>query len=86
LIRLKNAGVIAVVRGTKEEALAASEAIIKGGIKSIELTFTVPEADQLIRQLHSLYEKQTDIVIGAGTVVDAVTARIAIMAGAESLS
>lgn len=83
LIRLKNAGVIAVVRGTKEEALAASEAIIKGGIKSIELTFTVPEADQVIRQLRSLYEKQTDIVIGAGTVVDAVTARIAIMAGAE---
>lgn len=82
---MKNAGVIAVVRGTKEEALAASEAIIKGGIKSIELTFTVPEVDQLIR-LHSLYEKQTDIVIGAGTVVDAVTARIAIMAGAESLS
>ena len=44
LQKLENAGVIAVVRGkTKEEALKASQAIVAGGMRGIELTFTVPE-------------------------------------------
>ena len=43
LQKLENAGVIAVVRGkTKEEALKASQAIVAGGMRGIELTFTVP--------------------------------------------
>ncbi len=46
LNKLENAGVIAVVRGeTVEEAIKASNAIVKGGITGIELTFTVPNAD-----------------------------------------
>ena len=45
LQKLENAGVIAVVRGkTKEEALKASQAIVAGGMRGIELTFTVPQA------------------------------------------
>ena len=84
LSRLKNAGVIAVVRGkSKEEALNACHAIIKGGLTGIELTFTVPQADQVIKELLSFYKDQPEIVIGAGTVLDAVTARLAILAGAE---
>lgn len=84
LSRLKNAGVIAVVRGkSKEEALNACHAIIKGGLTGIELTFTVPQADQVIKELLSFYKNQPEIVIGAGTVLDAVTARLAILAGAE---
>ena len=75
---------IAVVRGeTVEEAIKASNAIVKGGITGIELTFTVPNADHAIAELAANYKKDPTIVIGAGTVLDAVTARLAIMAGAE---
>ena len=64
LSRLKNAGVIAVVRGkSKEEALNACHAIIKGGLTGIELTFTVPQADQVIKELLSFYKDQPEIVI-----------------------
>jgi 2-dehydro-3-deoxyphosphogluconate aldolase/(4S)-4-hydroxy-2-oxoglutarate aldolase len=84
LTRLRKAGVVAVVRGkTKEDAMEASHAIIKGGLTSIELTFTVPQAGEAIQELVSFYKEHAEIVIGAGTVLDAVTARLAIMAGAE---
>lgn len=84
LSRLEQAGVIAVVRGdSKEEAMKAVQAIVEGGMKGIELTFTVPQADELIRELVALYQSESEIVVGAGTVLDATTARLAIMAGAE---
>ena len=84
LNKLENAGVIAVVRGeTVEEAIKASNAIVEGGITGIELTFTVPNADHAIAELAANYKKDPTIVIGAGTVLDAVTARLAIIAGAE---
>lgn len=84
LNKLENAGVIAVVRGKdKEEALKATDAIIAGGMKGIELTFTVPQAQEVIEELVAKYNDTEGVVIGAGTVLDAVTARIAIMAGAE---
>ncbi|WML29852.1 bifunctional 4-hydroxy-2-oxoglutarate aldolase/2-dehydro-3-deoxy-phosphogluconate aldolase [Neobacillus sp. OS1-32] len=84
LNRLEKAGVVAVIRGeSKEEALKASHAIINGGMKGIELTFTVPQADQVIAELAREYANNKDIVIGAGTVLDVTTARLAIMAGAQ---
>jgi 2-dehydro-3-deoxyphosphogluconate aldolase/(4S)-4-hydroxy-2-oxoglutarate aldolase len=84
LAGLQKAGVIAVVRGaTKEEALQASHAIIKGGIVGIELTFTVPQADEVIRELSDAYKGHPEVLIGAGTVLDATTARLAIMSGAQ---
>lgn len=83
LSRLEKAGVIAVVRGKDQtEAVKASHAIITGGVKGIEVTFTVPNAQAAIQELVETYQGQ-DVVIGAGTVLDAVTARLAIMAGAE---
>lgn len=83
LSRLEKAGVIAVVRGKNQaEAVKASQAIIAGGVKGIEITFTVPNAQSAIQELVESYQGQ-DVVIGAGTVLDAVTARLAIMAGAE---
>ena len=83
LSRLEKAGVIAVVRGKNQaEAVKASQAIIAGGVKGIEVTFTVPNAQSAIQELVESYQVQ-DVVIGAGTVLDAVTARLAIMAGAE---
>lgn len=84
LTKLLKTGVIAVVRGkTKDEAIQASQAIIKGGILGIELTFTVPNANEAIAELVADYQEYPAVVIGAGTVLDAVTARLAIMAGAE---
>lgn len=83
LTQLKEVGVIAVVRGkTADEALKSSLAIITGGIKGIELTFTVPDATTVLEKLTAAYQND-DVVIGAGTVLDAITARLAILAGAK---
>ncbi|MCP9329053.1 bifunctional 2-keto-4-hydroxyglutarate aldolase/2-keto-3-deoxy-6-phosphogluconate aldolase [Liquorilactobacillus satsumensis] len=83
LEKLHQAGVIAVIRATSSaEAIAITEAVIKGGITGIELTFTVPQATDVIAQLNHKYHNP-QITIGAGTVLDAVSARLAIIAGAE---
>ncbi len=84
LTKLKESGVVAVLRAeSKEEAVIVSKAVVAGGFTAIELTFTVPQADEAIRELKEYYKDNQDIVLGAGTVLDAMTARIAIMAGAE---
>lgn len=83
LRKITDCGVVAVVRAdTKEEAINISTACIKGGIKGIEITFTVQGADKIISELVTNYQDDSDVVIGAGTVLDAITARIAILAGA----
>lgn len=84
LNQLTKCGVVAVVRAdSKEEALKISEACVKGGIKGIEITFTVHGAEEIIRDLTLNFKGNSNLVIGAGTVLDAVTARIAILAGAK---
>lgn len=84
LMAVKKAGVVSVVRGSsKEEAYKTAVACIKGGVKAIELTFTAPKADEIISELREEYTNDPDVVVGAGTVLDVVTARIAIMAGAK---
>lgn len=84
LTRIEHAGVVAVVREESQKcAIEAARAVIKGGIKGIEVTFSVPQADQVIAQLKDLYQNDSSVTIGAGTVLDAVTARLAIIAGAE---
>ncbi|GEM02823.1 2-dehydro-3-deoxyphosphogluconate aldolase / (4S)-4-hydroxy-2-oxoglutarate aldolase [Halolactibacillus halophilus] len=83
LEQLKNNFLFAVVRGeTTEDAINISEAVYAGGIKNIEVTFTTPQADDVIKNLSKKYG-QSDMVVGAGTVMDAITARIAIISGAE---
>lgn len=84
LTRIEHAGVVAVVREeSQKRAIEAARTVIKGGIKGIEVTFSVPQADQVIAQLKEEYQNDSIVVIGAGTVLDAVTARLAILAGAE---
>ena len=81
---LKKCGVVAVVRGTtKEIGVKISESCIKGNVKAIEVTYTNKYANDIIRELSSMYENQEDVVIGAGTVLDSETARMAIIAGAK---
>ena len=75
-------GMVAVVRGeTVEKARAIVEKCIDGGIKAIELTFTVPFAHRVIEDLAVQYGDK--ILLGAGTVLDPETARIAILSGAQ---
>ncbi len=84
LTKIVNCGVVAVVRADSvEEAIRISEACIDGGILSIEITFTIQNAEEVIKQLSFIYADREDVVIGAGTVLDVVTARISILAGAQ---
>jgi 2-dehydro-3-deoxyphosphogluconate aldolase / (4S)-4-hydroxy-2-oxoglutarate aldolase len=81
LDRITALGMIPVVRAPSSDlATRAVEAIRAGGVDVIELTMTIPGALNLI---HSLAERFGDeVVIGAGTVLDAETARACVMAGA----
>ncbi len=82
LQNISSVGVVAVIRAdTAEAAVQMSEACIAGGLNNIEVTFTTPDADQAIKILAKKYGDKA--VIGAGTVLDPLTARIAILAGAE---
>ncbi|CAA7603240.1 2-dehydro-3-deoxy-phosphogluconate aldolase [Acididesulfobacillus acetoxydans] len=81
--RIKEGGLVAVVRAeSTEQAFKITEACIAGGVVAIEITFTVPGAADLIKELAAKY-KNGPIIIGAGTVLDPETARTAILAGAE---
>lgn len=83
LNKISNSLVVAVIRAqSTEEAIKISNACINGGIKAIEVTFTVDYAHEVIKGLSHEYKNQ-DILIGAGTVLDSETARIAILNGAN---
>ena len=83
LERLMASGVVAVVRAENaEQAKKIADACIKGGIAAIEITFTVPGAAEVIKELAATY-KQEELILGAGTVLDSETARLAILAGAQ---
>jgi len=83
LTRIMEAGIVAVVRADSEEqAEKISKACIEGGVPAIEVTFTVPGAQNVITSLKSKFKKE-ELIVGAGTVLDSETARIAILAGAE---
>ncbi|EHJ00136.1 MULTISPECIES: bifunctional 4-hydroxy-2-oxoglutarate aldolase/2-dehydro-3-deoxy-phosphogluconate aldolase [unclassified Clostridium] len=83
LRNIKEAGVVAVVRGdSKEEALKIVDAVSKGGIKVMELTMTVPNPIDVIKEVAEKY-KGTNVIVGAGTVLDTETARACILAGAQ---
>jgi len=82
LKKITEVGVVAVVRAeTSEQAIEISKACIQGGIKAVEVTFTVPNASHVIEGLAKAF-KPSELIVGAGTVLDSETARIAILAGA----
>jgi len=75
-------GVVAIVRvGSAQEAVEVCGAIAKGGVKSIEVTMTVPGAIDAIKEFKSAMKGE--VLVGAGTVLDPETARAVILAGAE---
>ncbi len=84
LSKMQSEGIVAVVRAeNKEEGERVIDAIVKGGIKFIEITMTVPGAVDIIKELAEKYKDNDEIIIGAGTVLDPETARMVILAGAQ---
>jgi 2-dehydro-3-deoxyphosphogluconate aldolase / (4S)-4-hydroxy-2-oxoglutarate aldolase len=82
--RIGEIGIVPVVRASSvEEANRAVEAICAGGIGSVEITMTVPNAVSVIREI--VQQRGKDVLIGAGTVTNAAQAEACILAGAQFL-
>ncbi|HEU5400892.1 MAG TPA: bifunctional 4-hydroxy-2-oxoglutarate aldolase/2-dehydro-3-deoxy-phosphogluconate aldolase [Terriglobales bacterium] len=82
--RITAIGIVPVVRASSaEQAMRAAEAVCKGGIPIVEMTMTVPGAVDVIAQLAKTVT--SEILVGAGTVLDAKTAQRCLDAGAQFL-
>jgi 2-dehydro-3-deoxyphosphogluconate aldolase/(4S)-4-hydroxy-2-oxoglutarate aldolase len=83
LNKIQECGIVAVIRAdSPDKAQRITDACIEGGVAAIELTFTVPGAHRVIEALAQKYTNE-QIILGAGTVLDAETARIAMLSGAN---
>lgn len=81
--KIKREKIISVIRSENQEEIEKIiDSIVAGGVHLIEITMTVPNAVGIIEGLVKKY-KNTDVTIGAGTVLDAETAKLVINAGAE---
>lgn len=79
LSSITNTKVVAVIRGSSaDEAIELSKAAVEGGISAIELTYTTPQVHKVFEALYG-----QEVLLGAGSVLDAETARHAILAGAK---
>ncbi len=82
--RIEQIGIIPVVRASSSrEACVAAEAVNKGGIPIVEITMTVPGAIEVIRELAKTCG--SEVLIGAGTVLNTEDARRCLDAGAQFL-
>ena len=82
LNRVRELGIVPVIRGnSKDEALGYCKALIDGGIDILEVTFTIPNALDVFKELKD--QLPDTATLGAGTVMDATTARLAILNGAK---
>ena len=80
--KIKSNKVCAIIRGIpKEKIKPVADALIKGGVNAVEVTFNTEGAAEMIAELKRLYGDT--LLIGAGTVLDTETARNAITAGAS---
>lgn len=81
--KIIEAGLVAIVRAeSAEQAECITKACAAGGVAALEVTFTVPEAADVISRVAGAAQAQ-GILLGAGTVLDPETARAAILAGAQ---
>ena len=84
LQRVLNGGLVAIIRADSGEQLVqVARALYEGGIDVIEVTFTVPDAVEVLSAVKKYLGQQ--ILLGAGTVLDPETARTALLAGAQFL-
>jgi 2-dehydro-3-deoxyphosphogluconate aldolase/(4S)-4-hydroxy-2-oxoglutarate aldolase len=82
LERVGQTAIVAVIRAASGERLVeVAEALAAGGVEVMEVTFTVPQAHRALEQVAARLGSR--ILLGAGTVLDAETARIALLSGAE---
>lgn len=82
LSKIVSSGLVAVIRAENaDQAARIADACAAGGVAALEITFTVPGAAGVIEHLAKKCSK--DILLGAGTVLDPETARVAILAGAQ---
>lgn len=80
---IRRSGAIGIIRiQTVEDLVRIAEALYAGGLACIEITMNTPGA---LRAIESARERLPNVVLGAGTVLDGVTAREAILAGAQFL-
>ena len=85
LSRVLESGLVAIVRtDSADQAARIADACAEGGVAALEVTFTVPGAAGVIESLSRRYLPSL-MSIGAGTVLDPETARIAMLAGAQFL-
>src|SRR5215469_14455658 len=83
LSKITKTGLVAVVRAASaEDAERIAGACVEGGVAAIEVTFTVPGAHEVIAGLAGRISTER-VLLGAGTVLDEETARIAILSGAQ---
>lgn len=74
--------IVAILRGANPtDVLKIAEALHKGGIKLLEITFNSPHALELLEKLSS--QLKDEMLIGMGTILNGVTAKQAIAAGAK---
>lgn len=82
LIRLKESGLVAVIRRPKKSQINyIAEALVEGGTGALEITLDTPGALDMIKELKEKYQDR--VLVGAGTVLDAVSAKSAIDAGSD---
>jgi len=80
---LNDSGVIGIIRvSTAQDLIQIARALNEGGLSCLEITMTTPGA---LRTIEEAREELPDVLMGAGTVLDAATARQAILAGAQFL-
>lgn len=78
---IRETGIIAIMRAqSSEQLITAADAIKAGGVNVIEVTMTTPGALDVIAEATQRYGQE--VLFGAGTVLDAETARSTILAGA----
>lgn len=82
--RIVESGVMAVMRGVDPDGVVdLAEALRAGGISAMEVTADTPDAMEMISRVDEAFADDEDVIVGAGTVLDAETARAAILAGAR---
>ena len=80
--RLRDPGIVAIIRADDSSQLIdATQALLDGGIRAVELTMTTPDAIGVIEKAAAKFGDQ--ILLGLGSVLDETTARLAILAGAK---
>lgn len=79
--RIYDTGIMAIVRADEERAIEIAQACLDGGVDVLEISYSNNNASDVIKALNNRFDEE--LVVGAGTVLDTETCRIAILSGAK---